>query len=43
MVSKHHIPLIRIPYWIIDKLTIDDLLLNSKYLYQGGYKENGED
>lgn len=41
--QKHHIPLIRIPYWIVDKLIIDDLLLNSKYLYQGGYEENGED
>lgn len=26
------IPLIRIPYWEINNLTIDDLLINSKFL-----------
>lgn len=47
--EKYNIPLIRIPYWVIDNLTIDDLLLTSKYLlkkterYQGGIQEDGED
>lgn len=41
--DKHNIPLIRIPYWAVDELTIADLLLNSRFLYQGGEQEDGED
>lgn len=42
--KSHNIPIIRIPYWAIDDLTIDDLLLNSKFiLNQGGIAEDGED
>ena len=32
--KKHNIPLVRIPYWERDKITIDDLLGN-KYLIKG--------
>ena len=42
--KNHNIPIIRIPYWAIDNLTIDDLLLNSKFIVdQGGIQEDGED
>lgn len=30
--KKNNIPLIRIPYWVAETLTINDLMLNSKYL-----------
>lgn len=38
----HHIPLIRIPYIIYDKLTIEDLLENSKYILAAKPQWNGE-
>ena len=39
--KNHNIPIIRIPYWVIDDLVIDDLLLNSKFiLNQGGVAED---
>lgn len=42
--QEHNIPIIRIPYWAIDNLTIEDLLLNSKFMVnQGGVTEDGED
>lgn len=41
--QEHNIPIIRIPYWAIDNLTIEDLLLNSKFMVnQGGVMEDGE-
>lgn len=39
---KNKIPIIRIPFWEINNLTIEDLSINSKFLI-GGYIENGED
>ena len=34
-IKENNIPLIRIPYWAIDDLKIDDLLLTSKFLLKG--------
>ena len=33
---NHNIPIVRIPYWAIDNLTIDDLLPNSKFIGDQG-------
>ena len=41
--DKHNIPLIRIPYWAADELTIADLLLTSRFLYQGGEQEDADE
>ena len=30
--KKYHIPLVRIPYWKIDKFNLDDLINNNEYI-----------
>lgn len=33
----HQIPLIRIPYWTLDKLTLQDIFYNPDYLVKNKY------
>ena len=40
--KENNIPIIRIPFWEIDNLVIEDLMINSKFLVGGFEEDDGE-